>query len=69
MPYTMEDFMHDVALEHISSLTTDELLQNLFTDDRLEDLSLNKILKHFSSEEIQAQLEQIKSNKPDSDKG
>ena len=43
--------------------------KNLLTTELLEDLPLHKILKHFSPEEIEAQLEQIKINKPDSDKG
>ena len=77
MPYTMEDFKHDVALEHLSSLTIDERLQNLpadeivqrlSLDERLRDLPLSEIIKHYSPEELEAQLEQIKANKSDFNK-
>jgi len=58
MPYTMENFKHDVALEHLSSLTTEERLQGLPTKERLQGLPI---------EEIELYLEQIKANKSDSD--
>ena len=77
MPYTMENFKHDIALEHLSSLTlderlqglsTNERLQDLSTDERLQDLPLSEVIKRYSPEEVEAQLKQVKANKPNSDK-
>ena len=55
----MENFKHDVALEHLSSLTTEERLQGLPTEKRLQGLPIK---------EIELYLEQIKANKSNSDK-
>ncbi len=59
MPYTMENFKHDVAKEYLPLLTEDE---------RLEGLSVDKRLKGLSVEELEAYLEQLKSRSKDSDK-
>ena len=67
MPYTMENFKHDVALENLSALTIDERLQGLSVDERLQDLPFSEIIKHYSPEEIEAQLKQLKSSSSDSD--
>lgn len=58
MSYEIEDFKHDLALEHLSSLTLAERLQGLSLAERLQTLSLSEISKHFPPEEIK-----IDSNK------
>ena len=59
MPYTMEDFKHDVALEHLSELTTEERLQGLSIEEILQGLSIEEILKTLSIEQREALLKQI----------
>ncbi len=58
MPYTMEDFKHDVALEHLSSLSPEERLQGLSVERRLQGMSI---------EELEAYLEQLKATSKKSD--
>ncbi len=73
MPYTMDDFHKEIALEHFNTLTvgekmrylsTDEILQHMATDDLLRGL-LNKSprLKGLSISEIKAYLDKIADNK------
>ena len=58
MPYTMEDFKHDIALEYLSELTTEEILQSVLIDIRL---------KRISVEEVEAYIEKRKANKSNPD--
>jgi len=52
MPYTMENFKHDVALEHLSSLTLDERLQNLPNEEVAQRLSLDERLQGLPVDEV-----------------
>src|SRR5207237_9544447 len=42
MPYTMQDFRHDFAKEHLKDLTPQERLEGLSADERLEGLSVDE---------------------------
>ena len=53
MSYNIEDLKHDLALEHLSSLTLAERLQGLSVTERLQGLSLGEISKYFPPEEIE----------------
>ena len=76
MPYTMEDFKHDVALEHLSELTIDErleglpiekVLQGISAEEILQSLPIDVRLKGISAEEIEAHIEQRKADKSNPD--
>ena len=51
MPYTMENFKHDVAKEYLPLLTPSERLEGL-SDDDLKELPLDKRLKGLSPSEV-----------------
>ncbi len=68
MPYTMENFIHDVALEHLSELTIDERLQGLPAEEIAQRLPLEERLKGLPAEELEAYLEKMRANKSDSSK-
>ena len=57
MPYTMENFKHDVAKEYLPLLTEDE---------RLEGLSVDKVVKNFSTDEVVKSLpaDEVAKNLP-----
>ncbi len=55
MPYTVEDFMRDVTLDHLDLLPADERLRGLSSDERL---------KGLSPEEIEAYLRRRRSGAP-----
>jgi hypothetical protein len=65
VPYTMQDFMREVALEHLGELTAEERLAGLPPEQRLAGLppeqrlaglSAEEVLKQFSPEEIESYL-------------
>ena len=60
MPYTMENFKHDVAKEYLPLLTPSERLEGL-SDDDLKELPIDKRLKGLSAREINTYLEQLES--------
>ncbi len=39
MPYTMEDYQRDYALEHLSKLPPEDVLKKFSIEDRLKGLS------------------------------
>ena len=51
MPYTTENFKHDVAMENLSALTIDERLQGLPTNEVIQRLSLDERLEGLSTNE------------------
>lgn len=51
MPYTVEDFMREVTLEHLDLLPADERLRGLSSDERLRGLSSDERLRGLSSDE------------------
>jgi len=64
MPYTVEDFMRDVTLEHLDLLKADERLRGLSSDERLRGLSSDERLKGLSPEEIEAYLRKRRGGDP-----
>jgi hypothetical protein len=64
MPYTVEDFMRDVTLEHLDLLKADERLRGLTSDERLRGLTSDERLKGLSPEEIEAYLRKRRSGEP-----
>ncbi|HPM83165.1 MAG TPA: hypothetical protein PLF81_20830 [Candidatus Anammoximicrobium sp.] len=64
MPYTMQDFMRDVTLEHLDLLRPDERLKGLSIDERLRGLSGEDLLKGLSSDEIEAYLRKRRGDSP-----
>jgi len=73
MPYTVEDFMRDVTLDHLDllqaderlrGLSSDDRLRGLSSDDRLRGLSSDERLKGLSPEEIEAYLRKRRSGDP-----
>ncbi len=63
MPYTMEDYRRDYALEYLDRLTPDEILKRFSADDRLKGLSADDRLRGLSPEEIEAYLKKLKRKK------
>ena len=51
MPYTMEDFKKDFVKEHLSILSTDEILGRYSADERLKGVSPDERLKGVSPDE------------------
>jgi hypothetical protein len=79
MSYTMEDFKRDYFKEHFAKLTPKEqaealralppeelreLLQSLFSEDRLAGLPLEQRLAGLSAEQIQKYLDQLTAQRP-----
>ena len=60
MPYTMEDFRREVALENLDQLTPEERLGGLTLEQRLSGATPKEILKHLSEDEIKAYLAKMK---------
>src|SRR5262249_52490404 len=58
MPYTMEDFRREVALEFLEGLTPQEKL-------RLSGLTPKEILQHLSEDEIKAYLAKLHKGHPE----
>ncbi|MCI0641987.1 MAG: hypothetical protein L0Y72_21850 [Gemmataceae bacterium] len=54
MPYTMEDFRRELALENLNQLTPEE---------RLEGLTPKEILQHLSKDEIKAYLAKLQKGR------
>ena len=65
MPYTMENFKHDVAKEYLPLLTPSERLEGL-SDDDLKELPIDKRLKGLSPSEVVKSLpaDEIAKNLP-----
>jgi hypothetical protein len=52
MPYTMEDFLRDVALEHLHLLTPDERCRGLSAEELRRGLSAEELCSGLSAEEL-----------------
>lgn len=73
MPYTMEDFRKEIAIEHLNTLTIDEILQHKSADEILQHMSTDDLLRGFlnksprlkglSINEIKAYLNRIVEKK------
>src|SRR5205085_8952059 len=64
MPYTMQDFRHDFAKEHLKDLTPQERLEGLSADERLEGLPPDERLKGLSAEDIEKYLKRLRQHPP-----
>jgi len=64
MPYTVDDFMRDVTLEHLDLLNPDERLRGLSSEERLKGLPSEERLKGLSPEEIEAYLRKRRGGGP-----
>ncbi len=56
MPYTVDDFMRDVTLEHLKLLPPEERLRGLPPEERLRGLPPEERLRGLSNEEIEEYL-------------
>jgi hypothetical protein len=51
MPYTVKDYFREVTLEHLDSLTLEERLKGITTEDLVKTLPLEERLRGISLEE------------------
>ncbi len=52
MPYTVEDFHKEIALEHFNTLTVDEKMRYMSPDEILNHMATDEILRCKSADEI-----------------
>jgi len=52
MPYTVEDYKRDIAMDYLESLPAEEVLKRYSADEILKRYSADEILKRYSADEV-----------------
>ncbi len=52
MPYTVEDYKRDIAMDYLESLPADEVLKRYSAEEVLKRYSADEVLKRYSTEEV-----------------
>ena len=52
MPYTVEDYKRDIAMDYLESLPAEEVLKRYSADEILKRYSADEVLKRYSANEV-----------------
>jgi hypothetical protein len=64
MPYTMDDFLREVATESLEKMTTEQRMQGLTVDEILRDVPIKTIEAHLRRRRRHAKTSGAKKRKP-----